>query len=69
MVRNLSNIWETFCDQIVSHGAGRLIPGQVEILDMPLQVLNVGLGPISKYSLDLLILIQETFSLVAFSCT
>ena len=34
---------------------------------MPLQVLNVGLGPISKYSLDLLIVIQETFSLVAFS--
>ena len=34
---------------------------------MPLQVLNIGLGPINKYSLDLLIVIQETFSLVAFS--
>ena len=69
MVRNLTNIWETFCNQILSHGPGRLIPGQVEILDMPLQVLSFGLGLISKDSLDLLIVIQETFSLVASSCT
>ena len=48
MVRNLTNIWETFCNQILSHGAGRLIPGQVEIFDMPLQVLNFRLGPINK---------------------
>ena len=36
LVRNLTNIWETFHDQILSHDAGRLIPGQAKILDMPL---------------------------------
>ena len=48
LVRNLTNIWETFHDQILSHGAGRLIPGQAKILDMPLQVLFFGLGPIDN---------------------
>ena len=32
MVRNLTNIWETFHDQLLSHGAGRLIPVQAKIL-------------------------------------
>ena len=55
LVRNLPNIWETFHCQILSHGAGRLIPVQAKILDMPLQVLIFGLGLlIIKDSLDLL---------------
>ena len=45
LVRNLTNIWETFRDQILSHSTGRLIPGQVKILDMPLQVLILGSDP------------------------
>ena len=48
LVRNLTNIRETFCDQILSHGAGRLIPGQAKFLNMPLQVLIFGLGPIDN---------------------
>ena len=48
LVRNLTNIWETFYDQILSHSAGRLIRGQVKILDMLLQVLIFGLGPIDN---------------------
>ena len=48
LVRNLTNIWETFYDQVLPHGAGRLMPGQAKILDMPLQVLIFGLGPIDN---------------------
>ena len=48
LVRNLTNIWETFYDQILPHGAGRLMPGQAKILDMPLQVLIFRLGPIDN---------------------
>ena len=47
LVKNLTNIWETFHDQLLSHGAGRLIPVQAKILDMPFQLLNFGLGPIN----------------------
>ena len=28
LLRNLTNIWEILCDQILSHSAGRLIPDQ-----------------------------------------
>ena len=48
LVRNLSNIWETFHDQLLSHGAGRLILVQAKILDMPFQLLNFGPGPINN---------------------
>ena len=53
----------------MSHGSGRLVIGQVEILDMPLQELSFGIGPTNKDSLDPLIVIQETFPLVAFFYT
>ena len=41
-------IWETLCDQPLSRGAGRLILVQANILDMPLQVLSFGPGPINN---------------------
>ena len=44
LVRNLTNILETFHDQILSHGTRRLILDQAKILDMPLEVLIFGLG-------------------------
>ena len=54
LVGNLINIWETVHDQILSHGAGRLIPDGVKALDMPLRVLNFGLDPShNEDSLDL----------------
>ena len=51
LVRNSTNIWETFHDQILSHGTGRLIPDQAKIfVDMPLQVLISRLGPVIRFS-------------------
>ena len=71
LVGNLINIWETVHDQILSHGAGRLIPDGVKALDMPLRVLNFGLDPSHNKFLWILclIMIQQTFSLVASSHT
>ena len=47
LVRNSTDIWETFRDQFWSHGAGRLIPGQVKVfVDISLQVLVSGLDPL-----------------------
>ena len=48
LLRNLTNIWETFHDQILSRGSRRLIPDQVKILDMPPQALVFRLGPIDN---------------------
>ena len=45
LVRNLTNIWETFRGQTLLHGAVRFIPDQAKLLDVPLQVLNFGLDP------------------------
>ena len=49
LVRNSTNIWETFHDQILSHGTGRLILDQAKIpVDMLLQELISGLGPVDN---------------------
>ena len=47
LVRNSTDIWETFHDQFWCHGAGRLIPGQVKVfVDISLRVLVSGLDPL-----------------------
>ena len=45
LVRNLTNIWKTFHNQLLSHGTES--PSQAKILDMPLQLINFGSGPIN----------------------
>ena len=37
LVRNLTNIWEALHNQIMSHGAGKLMIDQAKILDMSFQ--------------------------------
>lgn len=47
--QNLTNIWETFRDQLLSQGTGRLIPDQAEDpVDVPLQVQSSRLGPVDN---------------------
>ena len=55
LVRNLTSIWETVHDQILSHGAGRLIPDQEKILWYAILAAKFQSRPpsIRKDSLDL----------------
>ena len=48
MDMDLTNIWETFPDQLLSHGPERLIPDQAKMLDRPHQLVNIGPGPINN---------------------
>ena len=41
LVRNLTNIWEPLHNQIMSHGAGKLMIDQAKILDMSFQFSSV----------------------------
>ena len=42
---DLTSIWETFPDQLLSHGPERLVPDQAKMLDRPHQLVNFGPGP------------------------
>ena len=48
LVMDLTDIWETFPDQLLSHGAERLIPDQAKMLDTSHQLVNFGPGPINN---------------------